>query len=234
MSGNIRVIRHDNRELFTSFKEWIECEEDSRAAYVDWLLRDHSDNPDLGIQFSRSREGRGFWWRTSDKSWTTWGKPFDLMDRIQQRCVILALENIYSIHSFMSRLHRSQWNIHVGPDTPDQACAVYFSQRDKPINSSWGPPHDLLRHLPEVLPKFRSFLRFFAMPVRNSESMLEVWCASRSAYHRARQRQGRCGRLRGRRGNPDERRAERLPVGPQEPVSGPLFLAPICVESWNE
>jgi hypothetical protein len=95
VSGNIRIIRHDNRELFTSFKEWIECEEDSRAAYVDWLLRDHSDNPDLGIQFSRSREGRGYWWSTSDKSWTTWGKPFVLMDRIQQRCVILALENIY-------------------------------------------------------------------------------------------------------------------------------------------
>jgi hypothetical protein len=95
VSGYIRINRHGNREQFTCFKEWIECEEESRTAYLDWLLRDHSNNPDLGIQFSRSREGRGFWWRKSDKSWTTWEKPFVIMDHIQQRCVILTLENIH-------------------------------------------------------------------------------------------------------------------------------------------
>ena len=174
MSGYIPIIRHGpcgNRERFTRFKEWIACEEDSRAAYVDWLLRDHSGNPDSGIEFSRCREGRGFWWRKSDKTWTSWEKPFLIMDRIQQRCVILTLENI-SIFDFfcygMSRLHRSQWNIHLGPDTPEQECTVYFSRRGKPIDTSWDIPHDMLHHLPEVLPKFRSFLRLFAIPVRYS------------------------------------------------------------------
>lgn len=105
MSGYIPIIRHGpcgNRERFTRFKEWIACEEDSRAAYVDWLLRDHSGNPDSGIEFSRCREGRGFWWRKSDKTWTSWEKPFLIMDRIQQRCVILTLENMNLFDYFRS------------------------------------------------------------------------------------------------------------------------------------
>ena len=71
----------------------------------------------------------------------------------------------------MSRLHRSQWNIHLGPDTPEQEWAVYFSRREKPIDTVWDPPHDMLRHLPEVLPKFRAFLRLFDILER--DSMLE-------------------------------------------------------------
>jgi hypothetical protein len=85
------------------FKEWIECEDEALAAYANWLLKDHSNNPDLGIKFSRSSEGRGFWWCNS---WTTWEKPYVIMDRVQQRCVML-LENIQTFYYFgygMSRV----------------------------------------------------------------------------------------------------------------------------------
>ena len=56
---------------------------------------------------------------------------------------------------------RSQWNIHLGPDTSERALAIYFTRRNRPIDSVYDPPQDLLRHLPDVLPKFRDFLRLF-------------------------------------------------------------------------
>ena len=84
-------IRRGNRELLTHFNEWMESEQGSHDAYVDWLLHDHSNNPDLGISFKRSKEGRGYW---CHDNWTTWGKPLVIMDPIQQRCVIITLVNV--------------------------------------------------------------------------------------------------------------------------------------------
>ena len=84
-NGYGRINMRANRNPYASSYAWVR---QSHQSYRDWVLGDRSDGK-AGFQMFHGDDGRGYWEKKDDKTVSRWAKPIEIIDDIQQRCVIL-------------------------------------------------------------------------------------------------------------------------------------------------